>query len=118
MEREEAAKQTQQIDERLSEKLDGHSETLTELRSEIIAAVSDLTSRSDANDQEHSDALDRLKESVAESVLSLKDQCAGTEAAGAKVLQDATAEIAKVNGELQKQLSRLEGRVFEKIGDT
>ena len=75
---EEAAGSVLQIDSRLTEKIDFHSVILTELRSEIIAAVGELTTRSDANDQEHSDALGRLKDYVQESVQSLQDQCAGT----------------------------------------
>ena len=43
---------------------------------------------------------------------------AGTEAAGGKVLQDAVISISKINAEIQKQLSRLEGRVFDKLFDT
>jgi hypothetical protein len=107
-----------QLDVRVSSKLESHGESLADLRKEHAQTVKDLTARSDANDKEHSDLLDRLKEQMASGLQGLKDQCVNTEAAGTKVLQDATAEMAKVQADLQQELSALGARVFTKIQGT
>ena len=62
-----------QLDVRVSSKLESHGEILADLRKEHAQTVKDLTARSDANDKEHSDLLDRLKEQMASGLQGLKD---------------------------------------------
>ena len=46
----------------LSEKVETHSVSVDELRASLSAAVADLTTRSDDNDQLHDQKLERLRE--------------------------------------------------------